>query len=337
MNDLKNQDGTPEENILYFLKGRFKSNSLNFYGLFLLIFNTRKELTISHVLVSSFSSVYDMEPHFGWEKYEEFIVNSKWKGNYNPSMTASIESFFKQITLEQIGQKEMLYKYIQNYDYDNVDTFMFDIIKRIIHDKNLIIETGIQEASDMEFRKTKESRSQKKEKEPNVEKISSEEGVTLSIQLILAPVTGKPLFDLKIGDVIICKIIPNTDRANYFIDLLDLRVENFVKPVPCKVIDIKSEGKGYPLEILTEIGPGIYGKCIEDERQVKLRMYDPAVDERISKKNIAEIRRDSSNESSASPKISIRKNINYTKVFYFAIGVLIIIAFLIITYYLFIF
>jgi hypothetical protein len=336
MNDVENQNGLPEQKNLYILKGRFKSNSLNFYGLFLLIFNTRSELTVNHILVSTFSAAYDMEPHFVWEKYEEFIVNSKWKGNYNPNMTASIENFFKQITSEYNGQKEILYGYIKNYDYDNVDSFMFDIINRIIHDKNLIIETGIQEATEKEFRESKENKPQKKEKDSAQlnQKIASEEGVTLIIQLILAPVSGKPIYELKIGDTIMCKIVPNTDRANYFIDLLDLRVENLIKPVPCKVIDIKSEGKGQPLEILTEIGPGIYGKCVEGERQVKLRMYDPAVDERITNKKINEIKKDVEEESYISKKISNWKKISFIKFLYITIGVLVIIGLIIILYYL---
>jgi hypothetical protein len=336
MNDVETQSSLSEQRNLYILKGRFKSNSLNFYGLFLLIFNTRGELTVNHIIVSTFSTAYDMEPHFAWEKYEEFIVNSKWKGNYNPNMTGSIENFFKQITSENNGQKEILYDYIRNYNYDSVDTFMFDIINRIIHDKNLIIETGIQESTEKEFRETKESKSQKKDKDsaPTSQKTATDEGVTLVIQLILAPVSGKPIYELKIGDIIMCKIVPNTDRANYFIDLLDLRVENLIKPVPGKVIDIKSEGKGQPLEILTEIGPGIYGKCIEDERQVKLRMYDPAVDERITNKKIQEIKKDVEEESSISGKISKWKKISFVKFLYIAIGILVIIGLLIILYFL---
>lgn len=339
MNDLKNQNNIREEKNLFFLKGRFKSNSLNFYGLFLLIFNTRQELISHYILVSTFSSVFDMEPHFGWEKYEEFIVNAKWKGNYNPNMTASVEDFFKKITSEENGQKEILYSYVKNYDYDNIDTFMFDIINRIIHDKNLIIETGVQESSEMEFRETKENRSQKKDAQPQQpdDKKPADEGVTLTIQLILAPVSGKPMYELKIGDVIMCKILPNTDRANYFIDLLNLRVENVVKPVPGKVIDIKSEGKGFALEILTEIGPGIYGKCIEDERQVKLRMYDPAVDGKISNKQISNFKKETGKEQSLSTKINILKNFNLTKFFYVAIGIFIIAGALIVAFYILIF
>ena len=284
MDEEENQDNLAEDNKYLILKGRFKSNSLNFYGLFLLIFNKRQELDICHSIVSSFSTVYDIEPHFGWEMYEEFIVNSKWKDDYNPNMTASIQELLDRIGLEE-SQKILIYEYLKSYDYDNIDIFIFDILNRVIHDRNLILETGIQEVTAKEFSETRDKEFQSQTATDATEKRDpTEEGsVTLPVQLILAPVSGKPIYELKVGDKIMTKIIPNTDRANYFIDLLDLRVENHVKPVPCEVIDIKSEGAGSPLELLMQIGPGIYGKCLEDERQVKLRMYDPGVDGSFSK------------------------------------------------------
>lgn len=95
---------------------------------------------------------------------------------------------------------------------------------------------------------------------------------------ILSPVKGKPLYELKIGDKIMARIVPNSDRANYFIDLMDLRTDGGLKPIPCEIIDIKSGGKNAPVDILMQIGPGIYGKCSESEKQVKLRIYDPLTD-----------------------------------------------------------
>ncbi|MBN2041263.1 MAG: hypothetical protein JW864_14575 [Spirochaetes bacterium] len=337
MDAADNQNTTSQTKNYHILKGRFKSNSLNFYGLFLFIFNSRRELDISHILVSTFSSAYDLEPFFGWEQYEEFIVNAKWKGNYNPNMTVSIEDYFKKIAADKDGQVGKLQEYMRDYDYDNIDAFMFDIINRIIHDKNLILETNVQEASESEFRQAKENRARKaeKSKDSGKQNLTDDEGVTLSIQLILAPVSGKPIYELKIGDVIMCKILPNTDRANYFIDLLDLRIENMVKPAPCKVIDIKSESKSDPLEILTEIGPGIYGKCIEDERQVKLRMYDPAVDgKQMSKEDIPNLKKDDAKKPSITNKIALKRSINFSKILYITIGILIILSLIVISFYL---
>ena len=88
------------------------------------------------------------------------------------------------------------------------------------------------------------------------------------------------------------RILASSDRANYFIDLLGLRDdsqrdEKKIKPTPAEVIDIKKgTGKRDPVEILVEIGPGLYGKLIEDEQQVRLKMYNPAIDGPVIKKDL---------------------------------------------------
>ena len=66
-----------EDNILI-VKGRFKSGANNLYGLFLLIFSNMKRLDTHHVIVSSYSDMYDHEPHTSWEKYEEHIEMFKY-------------------------------------------------------------------------------------------------------------------------------------------------------------------------------------------------------------------------------------------------------------------
>lgn len=334
MDVVDNQNYTLEEGNYFFLKGRFKSNSLGFYGIFLLIFNTRQELEVNHVLVSTFSSAFDMEPYIGWEQYEEFIVNSKWKGSYNPNLTVSIEEIIKKIASGPNAQLERLYEYLINYDYDSIDDFIMEILNRIIHDKHLILETNIQESTETEFTETKgKIKAEKSDKQAGDSRTTVKDGVTLMLQLILAPVSGKPIYELKIGDIIMCKIIPNTDQANYFIDLLNLRDDNTAKPAPCKVIDIKSEGKGHPLEILTELGPGIYGKCIEDERQVKLRLYDPAVDGRLLKRNKSDVRKDAKRQSSILGKRSQGNELGLARTFYIAISVFVVIVFLVLAFY----
>jgi hypothetical protein len=271
---------------LIIIKGRFKALSMNLYGLFIIIFNQDRHIDTYNVAVSTFSNIYENEPHLPWDKYEQVILELKWKGNFNANLTTSIMDNFKEIASEDIKTNQ-LYDYANNYDYDSIDTFLFDTINRVIHDKNLVLETSIQEVTAEEFAQTKEKRySQPEEKSQAAEAELEEGAVILNIQPILAPVKGKPIYELKVGDKIMTKIIPNTDRANYFIDLLGLRVENHIKPIATEVIDIKSDGKNEPIEILTRIGPGIYGKCIEDERQVKLRLYDPIIDGPLTQKSI---------------------------------------------------
>lgn len=263
------------EDSIIILKARFKSNSLSLYGILLIIFNRNQDLDSYNAVVSTFSNVYDLEPHVGWDRFEESILDVKWKGSFNNSMTSSLMDHINSIAKDE-NLKTQLYDYLNNYDYDNAEVMIYDTINRIIHDKNLIIEIGIQEVTPDEFKETKEKRS----KSPaSSDKSPVEDGsAILPVEPILSPVKGKPLYELKIGDKIMARIVPNSDRANYFIDLLDLRADGSFRPIPCEIIDIKSGGKNAPVDILTQIGPGIYGKCSEEERQVKLRIYDPISD-----------------------------------------------------------
>ncbi len=276
-----------EDSNFVIIKGRFKSSELNLYGLFLIIYNNTGAVDSSNIVVSTFSNIYNLEPHNNWDRYEESILDLKWKGNHNASLTSSLMDQLKGISTDSKLRAD-LHTSASAYDYDNVEIILSDLIYRIVHDKNLQIEIGIQEVSKEEFRSFRE-----KEKKSDASAAEQKKGhnvedgsVMLPLQPILAPVKGKPLYELKIGDKIVAKIIANSDRENYFIDLLDLRVEDRVRPVPCEVIDIKANSREDPIEILTQIGPGIYGRILEDERQVKLRMYDPGVDGPMTKKTI---------------------------------------------------
>jgi hypothetical protein len=267
-----------EDNILI-VKGRFKSVSMNLYGLFLIIFNNAKQLDTYHVIVSSYSDMYEYEPHISWEKYEEYIVDRKWKGNYNNSMTVSLMEALKKLT-EDNKTAKLLFDHTYNYDYDQMDIILYDLINRIIHDKNLVMETIIQEVSSSEFRKVKDDRSKPQETQEDEKPADNEpQNVILQVKPIVAPVKGKPIYELKLGDRIMTRIIPSTPRENYYIDLYNLKEEKGVRPVPASVVDIKAvSGKNNPIEILVEIIPGIYGQFIEDEKQVRLKIFDPSTD-----------------------------------------------------------
>lgn len=299
----------PEGNILI-VKGRFKSTSMNLYGLFLISFNIMKKLENHHVIVSSYSDMYDLELTTPWNKFEEYIVDRKWKGNFNNSMTASIMDVFNKLPDDQKNMK-ILYDNVYNYDYDQMDIILYDIINRIIHDKNLIMETLIQEISLDELRKVKNDRAKgpgTEDENPEEEKDSR--GAILQIKPVLAPLNGKPIYELRIGDKIMARIVPASSKENYYIDLYNLRGEKGIKIVPATVIDIKSSNvKNTPIEILTEIMPGVYGLCMEDEKLIKLKMYDPRTDSAVDDNSKQAVRKDSAYSYTAAADAGSGKNI----------------------------
>ncbi len=279
------------------VKGRFKAVSQNLYGQFILIFKDQNNFDSYNAVISTFSDLYSMEPHEEWTKYRENISTVKWKGNYNTAMTISIMNHLKKFA-EEMNSINILYQHVAEYDYNAMDAIIFDLLKRVVQDKNLILETIIQEVlqSDYYAATTVAATAEKITAEAAAEQAEftvEDDAVILPVKPIVAPIKGKPIFELHIGDRLMVIIEPRSDRANYFIDLLDLREDNEIKPTPAEVIDIKAGyGKNNPTDILTLVSRGIYGKFTEAEKQVKLRMYDPAVDRESRKKTGAPARKD---------------------------------------------
>jgi len=278
---MTNIDPEQTSNVII-IKGRFKS--MNLYGQLIIIFNCARNIESFNIVASSYSEVYNLEPHTEWDKFEEFIADIKWKGNFSNTLTVSLMNHFTSYC-DDHNSVQILYKNAYDYDYDNLELILSDQINRIVHDKNLILESVIQEITIDEYASTKENRNKPKvsdEKnsvsdDENENNKDEKPSVILSVKPILAPVKGTPVYALRIGDKIMIKIPPSSDYANYIIDLLELRQGTQIGPAIAKVIDIKAgKDRKDPIEILTEISRGIYGKFFEDQKQVKLKIYDPA-------------------------------------------------------------
>jgi hypothetical protein len=107
---------------------------------------------------------------------------------------------------------------------------------------------------------------------------------------VLAPVKGKPLFELKIGDKIMIRLDGSNPQARRYIEMYKLNVDSSVKPMPGEVVDIKADSKTSPIEILLKIDEHLYARCSEEERQVKLRLYDQRLDGTYRKVSTGDVR-----------------------------------------------
>jgi hypothetical protein len=275
------------------VKGRFKAGSLKLYGQFIIIFKNNTAFDTYNTVVSTYSDIYNLEPHEDWLKYREFIANAKWKGTFNSNMTASMLDEFKKFS-EQMNTITLLYTNVSEYDYTAMEVMLYDVIYRVIHDNDLILETAIQEITPSEYQEALSStaaasKSAEKNDKPPVsdyEEYSLEkDAVILPVKPIVAPVKGKPIYELRVGDKLMIYIQPISERANYYIDYLDLRKDKEILPTTAQVIDIKAgSGKNNPTDILTLISPGVYGKITENEKQIKLKIYNPETDGDIEQK-----------------------------------------------------
>jgi hypothetical protein len=281
VNNLQNSD-----DYLIAIKARFKSPSYQVYGQLIIILNSNKNFESFSIVASSSSDLYNLEPHASWDTYEQAIAKQIWDGEYNKNLTVSLMYQLQKIPKDK-RMLEMLYKDAVRFDCENLELTLFEILHWIITDKNLNLDLGIQEISKSEFQEGRSNRSTKKKAEEKGNELN--EGIVmLPIEAIISPIKGKPIFELKIGDIIMVKIKPLSEREKKYIDSLGLRKDKDIKPTPAEVIDIRiSTEKIETIEIITQISPKIYGVLYEEEKKVKIRIYDPNLDGPINLKNIS--------------------------------------------------
>lgn len=273
------------------LKGRFKAIDTNTFGLFLLFINEDLEQAENVAAIAShFSSIYETDPKTAWNEIEERIFNLKWKGEFATSITRDLQSYLESVTQGAHGDE--LYTLIKDNYVSKIESYLSTLLSKPLTDRNIHLEISWERVTPQEIMEAKAAReaqefsesgpgdaTEESQLEAENHGFNIEQGaVLLDVALILAPVSGIPIYEVKAGDSIMVKIDPTSNRGRYFIELLNAMHENEVVPVPALVQEVRMN-KMNEYTILVKIGEGIYGQTIETE-QVKLKRYNPAQDKR---------------------------------------------------------
>jgi len=267
------------------LKGRFKAVDTNTYGLFI-IFLSEKLRTVENLLAiaSHYSSLYETDPHLPWYSLEENIVNLKWKGDISVNISIDLQNYMESSLDRDRGNE--LYMLIKNHDQTKIESLLQAILIKPLADRNLILEITSESISNESIHSKRAERNKKKNvgKEAATEKKPDAEGY-IPVDLILAPVSGIPIYELSKGDKIMVRISNRTVRGKYYIDLLGARVDGTVIPVPAEVTHI-SKNSDNEYTILCNITDKAVGRAVESEK-VKLKRYDDLFDQSTPLREIA--------------------------------------------------
>jgi hypothetical protein len=150
-----------------------------------------------------------------------------------------------------------------------------------LHEKTLVLESVIQEITQDEYKKVQENRNKPAEAPKSDQKDTkkADDSVVLKVKPVLAPVKGKPIYSLKVGDTIMVKIVPDSPKQKEYIKIFKLEQDGILRSIPADIIDIKyGTDKNDPYEIIVKLDNKIFGRIIENEKQVKLRVYSPEID-----------------------------------------------------------
>jgi len=260
------------------LKGRFKAVETNTYGLFI-IFLSEELRKVENLLAiaSHYSSLYETDPRLPWYTLEENIVNMKWKGDIAVNISIDLQNYMENSLDRDRGNE--LYMLIKNNDQTKIEALLQAILIKPLSDRNIILETATETISQENLRSKRAERNRQRNsaKAGSVAQKNQDTNRYIPVDLILAPVSGIPIYELSKGDRIMVRINDRSVRGKYYIDLLGARVDGNIIPVPAEVTHIsKNENNEYT--ILCNITNKAVGMAVESEK-VKLKRYDDLFDQ----------------------------------------------------------
>lgn len=275
------------------IKGKFKATASSSFGLIIVFMdNVNKNIERFDIVSSHFSTVFENNVNMPWNELEDMIMKMKWKGEYATNLTHDIQNSLEDLFEPGTGRTVDIWHALKKSQLSKTCSIFEEYLMRPTGDKNVKVEIGIETINRSDIEKVKKMREMKDNKElinsdnvpsandSSTEPSVGESAVVLDISILLSPISGIPLMDLKQGDKVLIKISEETSRGQYFIDLFNASQDGEVLPIPATVEQVSQSGKYYTL--LTQIGPGIYGKAISEDN-VKAKKYDPALDKRKNK------------------------------------------------------
>lgn len=269
------------------IKGHFKATASSSYGVFIVFLdNTTKNVDKFDVVSSHFSTLYENNIGMPWGEMEELIARLKWKGEYATSLTHDIQASMEDIFQPGSGRAQEIWSNIKKAQLNKVNGIFEEVLARPTSDKNISVDATIETVTKQDVENGRRNRGERGSKDiismtspitaapeaAQAQKVD-ESAVMLEVSLILSPIAGIPVYELKEGDKIMVKITEQSNRGQYFIDLLNASENNEIIPIPASVVRMSKEGKIYT--VIVSIGPGVYGKSL-DEDTVKVKKFDPA-------------------------------------------------------------
>lgn len=247
------------------LKGRFRAPNAHYFGQFFFIINQKSGfIDIASVIITTGQDLYDkLNPSDSWKKYEALINKLKYENKFAQALTTEFQTKLKQLAIDKQFYAD-LQKAIKSTKTDNINFLLSGFFRRAVKDEEFYLES-VTEVANLNDEAEASDEGAPAPGDPS--------GTYLPVKLDLDPIGGKNVKEIKAGDKILVRILPQTDRANAFIDGQNLRSESgFIKSCAFVVTSVVYPAVG--VELVGKLSEGIYGK-ITEEQNVLVRTTEP--------------------------------------------------------------
>ncbi|MBI4979550.1 MAG: hypothetical protein HZC28_18880 [Spirochaetes bacterium] len=265
------------------LKIRIRSISTSTYGIIAIIVNKRlrkfKQMTAAF---SHYASFFDeINPGITWPTIAKKISAKRAKNELNAALSKDIEnSIILSITEDAVDE---LLLNEENNDPSQSFPLVSDAVTKVIGDTNILFD-GVFETVEADSVSVDEPSgaqdaglSSTALSNNLLDSLSVPDGdsIFVSTTLVLAPVSGTPIYDIAIGNDVMVRVNNNTEREKAVNMRLNAVTDGKILAVPARIVDKRMGEKG-ECALLARISDNVYSKILETESVKVKRPHDAA-------------------------------------------------------------
>jgi hypothetical protein len=254
------------------LKGRARSENLNFYGIFIIIVDRElKVLEKAEAIVSRIPTFYNSAINRSWQEVYKELLQLSFEGknisNISKSLIAGVEKLFLNEDINYLCS-------LVDSDFDKFQTLLSENINRALINGDCKLEIFKYDEDSIELQATNSVN-------VNVDALLSIQdedigfdippgAMLIPLKPALAPVSGKPIYEIVPQDNIYVYIDSTFNRAKEFLQYFNAISDDKILPIKGEVVEVRIDlNNNYIL--LIKLDDNTYGKLVEEEK-VKVKI-----------------------------------------------------------------
>jgi len=265
------------EESFYFIKMTAKEPSSRTYVLLCIVVPENKSgVDRMDLVVSQNPETVAIGPSDSYRDCRNKIQKITLSGAVLQSATQGLSSYLK----ESFGMESYMiefFHYLEHFEEEKLKSLLMQSVHRVMgkgeQDSILYLSKVTKSELEAVSNSNKQEEQTKQEEVIPIPASVPKDAKLVNFQFILSPVTGTSVSELRKEDLVMIKILPDSDETKTLIETMKLKDEaGVIHPCPATIIDFIRHERA--VEIIVKIDENVYGRCIEDEMNIRVKMYE---------------------------------------------------------------
>lgn len=277
------------------LKVRFKADNAKLFTVFIAYINQdTKKVDKVIAVVSRYSEIFNHDIKMSFKDLEDILMKIRWKGDLISNTSTEVTRYIEKNLLADTSKD--VFKMLKKKDVRNIEELLVGILYKPIRDTQLDFDIAVETVSQNEIDQYMEERHKKEQEEKAKRHQEAKEAGMAEFKvnvpadsimvegfLVLAPVSGVPIYEVQEGDYIFIRLDETTPTGKEYIEKFEAKSGDYVVPIAAKVIQVQKNSRREHL-VVVHLKDNVYCSIVETEI-VKIKKADPLMMEKNANKD----------------------------------------------------